>query len=534
VKRRDFLKTVSAAAVTTGLGSGWTRDAGAQSRSDTLLTASESGPNALDGHIVGANRSTTGVVWNTYDRLVSFEVRRDAAGEGFYDFSRLTPEAAEDINLNDLSCTLKLRKGMTFHDGTLVTAKDVKYTFDRAIGVGGYPKSTMAAASLFRPEQFVLVDDHTFRIDFDRKDKLSPLYMGVHVVGIYNSDLVKKNSTPQDPWGQIFTRNNLASSGAYRVEKWTPGQEIILAVNPDWKCGPVPKVKRVIWRTVPAAGTRRALIEKGDVDVVYDLPPRDFSEIAGMKGLRTYSAAMESTMVYLGMNVTMKPFDDLRVRQALAYAVPYREIMKLALYDRARPLFGGPAKVTTPEWPQPHGYVTDLTKAKQLLVDAGYPNGIDVPLSFDLGAAATNEPLSVLLQENFAKVGVRLTLEKIAGANWRTTFTRKQLPLLVNLHGGWFGYPDYFFQLVYSGENTIFNTMSYQNKDMDKLIEGARFPESKASFEHDTIGFIQKAFDDLPNIPLYQPFLDVAMRSGIFGYTYWFHRELDYRSFKKA
>ena len=243
---------------------------------------------------------------------------------------------------------------------------------------------------------------------------------------------------------------------------------------------------------------------------------------------------MENTVQYLGMNVEMKPFDDVRVRQAIAYAVPYKEIIDLALFKRGKPLFGGPAKVTAPIWPQAHHYVTDLDKAKKLLTEAGYPDGFDVPLSFDLGTASTNEPLCILVQEQFAKLGIRVKIDKVPSANWRPTFMKKQLPLQVNIFGAWFNFPDYFFHLVYSGENTIFNTMSYKNAEMDKLIEDARFPADAKSFDTDVVGFVQKAFDDVPNIPLFQPYLDIAMRSNVSGYTYWFHREVDYRSFRKA
>ncbi len=534
MQRRDFLKTLSASAVAAGMTPKFVGSASAQSRSQTLIVASEAGPNALDGQAIGANRSATGIVWNTYDRLVSFEVKRDASGDGYYDYSKLKPEAAEDIDLRDMSMTMKLRKDMNFHDGSPVTAKDVKYTFERALGVGGYPTATLKAASLTDANQCVVVDDRTVRFDFIKKDKLSPIYLGVGVLGIYNSELVKKNSTPQDVWGQNWTKSNLAGSGAYLLEKWTPGQEVILAANPNWKSGPPPQIKRVIWRVIPSASTRRALLEKGDIDVAYDLPANDYAELGAVNGVRIYSVPMENTVQYLGMNVEMKPFDDVRVRQAIAYAVPYKEIIDLALFKRGKPLFGGPAKVTAPIWPQAHHYVTDLDKAKKLLTEAGYPDGFDVPLSFDLGTASTNEPLCILVQEQFAKLGIRVKIDKVPSANWRPTFMKKQLPLQVNIFGAWFNFPDYFFHLVYSGENTIFNTMSYKNAEMDKLIEDARFPADAKSFDTDVVGFVQKAFDDVPNIPLFQPYLDIAMRSNVSGYTYWFHREVDYRSFRKA
>jgi len=162
---------------------------------------------------------------------------------------------------------------------------------------------------------------------------------------------------------------------------------------------------------VPSAGTRRALLERGDADLSYDLPPKDAAEMSGNKDLHVISTAMAATLQFLSMNVKMKPFDDVRVRRAVAYALPYDKILEVALYGRAKKMSGGPAKVSSPVWPQPSPYVFDPSKAKALLAEAGYPNGFDVTLSFDLSAAVINEPMCVLIQESLGQVGVRVTLD---------------------------------------------------------------------------------------------------------------------------
>src|SRR5712671_386204 len=171
MKRRDLLRT--AAAATAVAAAPYIRPAAAQSRNDTLLTLSESGPNNLDVMGVGTNLGGYEVSWNTYDRLVTFGVKKDTNGNDHYDPAKFEPELAEAWDLGDLSATFKLRKNATFHDGSPVTARDVKWTFDRAVTVGGVPTFQLKAGSLEKAEQFVAVDDHTFRIDFLRKDKLT-------------------------------------------------------------------------------------------------------------------------------------------------------------------------------------------------------------------------------------------------------------------------------------------------------------------------------------------------------------------------
>ena len=123
------------------------------------------------------------------------------------------------------------------------------------------------------------------------------------------------------------------------------------------------------------------------------------------------------------------------------------------------------------------------------------------------------------------------------GANWRTELLKKEMPLISNFFSGWLDYPEYFFFWCYHGQNAVFNTMSYQDKEMDALIDAARKAAAdgdKAAYEKSVKGFVDKAFAEVPRIPLFQPTLNVAMQKNISGYSYWFHRQLDYRTLAKA
>src|SRR6202051_4498285 len=129
------------------------------------------------------------------------------------------------------------------------------------------------------------------------------------------------------------------------------------------------------------------------------------------------------------MNSQPPPFNDVKVRQAIAYAIPYQKIMDAVLYGLAKPMFGATADASTEvAWPQPHKFNTDLDKAKKLLAAAGAGN-INVPISFALGFAGVNEPIAVLVQESLAQIGVTTTINKVPGANWRTELTKKTMTL---------------------------------------------------------------------------------------------------------
>ncbi len=334
MKRRTFFKGTAVGAAAAAAPAIWS-EAKAQARNETLLIVGESPPNSMDIHGVGANRPAYEVSWNTHDRLMTYGVKKDANGNDHYDYTKLEPELATEWDLKPNSVTFKLRRDAKFHDGTPITAKDVKWSFDRAVTVGGFPTFQMKAGSLEKPEQFVAVDDNTFRVDFIRADKLTMPDIGVPVPVIMNSELCKKHATAADPWAMEWCKNNHASGGAYKVERWQPGQEVVYARNDDWKNGPMPKIKRVIMRIIPSAGNRRALLERGDADLSFDLPSKDFSELKSSPKLTVIGTPIENAMMYLGMNVNQKPFDNVKVRQAVAYAVPYQQIMDSVLFGQA-------------------------------------------------------------------------------------------------------------------------------------------------------------------------------------------------------
>jgi peptide/nickel transport system substrate-binding protein len=510
--------------------------ASAQTRSETLIVLVESGPNSMDIHGVGANRPAYQASWNLYDRLMTYGVKTLPDGSRTYDYNSLKPELAESWTVapDGMSVTFKLRRDARFHDGAPVTAKDVKWSFDRAVTVGGFPTFQMKAGSLEKPEQFEVVDDQTFRVKFLRKDKLTMPDLAVPVPVIVNSELAKKHATQQDPWAMEWLKNNDAGSGAYKLESWKPGQETIYTRFDDWKSGPLPKLRRVIVREVPSAGTRRALLERGDADISFDLPPKDFAEMAKAGKLAVVSHPVENAFAYVGMNVKNPPFSNAKVRQAVALAVPYEKIFSTAVFGRGVLLSGNPiASLTTGHELFPTPFKTDVARAKALMVEAGFPNGFETTLSFDQGFATVNEPTAVLVQESLAQIGIKTTINKIPGANWRNMLLKKEMPLYINAFGGWLNYPEYFFFWNFHGQNAVFNTSSYQNPEMDKYIDAARFDTDPKKYMEDVKGFARLAITDVPRTAVYQPLLDVAMQRSVKGYQYWFHRQLDYRQLSK-
>jgi peptide/nickel transport system substrate-binding protein len=175
-----------------------------------------------------------------------------------------------------------------------------------------------------------------------------------------------------------------------------------------------------------------------------------------------------------------------------------------------------------------------MEKAKALVAEATGGAGISTTLIFDAGSATIAEPMAVLVQESLAQIGIKVELSKIPGANFRGELNKKTAPMVINRFGGWLDWPDYFFFWNYHGKNSIFNVSSYQNKDMDTLIDGARFAADDATYASDVKGFLQMGMDQVPMVSVCQPFHDVAMQKYMSGYTYWPCREPYFRFLVKG
>ncbi len=506
----------------------------AQDRASTVLVVAEAVPNTLDTHVLGANRAAYEATWNCCDRLIAYNLRRDEFGNPMYDDENIRGELAEEFTRSSMSYTFRLRRDATFHDGTPVTTEDVKWTYDRALAVGGFPRFVFNAISILKPEQFVAVDPYTFRVDLDRADNGAFPYLASPSSFILNSKLVRAHLTEKDPYGLDWTRVNDAGSGAYRVQSFKPGQEMACVRDPNWNRGPKPTVERVVLRMVPDGGTRRALLERGDIDLSYDMSAKDAAELASAPGVSVMSTPMDNVTQFLGMNVHVAPFDNPKVREAIAYAIPYDEIVKLVLFGRGRSLGNGPARVTTGTWPQPGPWRTDPAKAKAMLAAAGYPNGFDTTLAYDLSSAATNEPLCILLQNSLAAIGIRVSLVKVPASTWRAQLQARTNPFVVHTFGGWLRSPYFYFGFTYYDADALHNAAAYSSAKMREIIDAMHYSPDPAKVRQAEIDCIQLAFDDLPMLPLYQPTFNIGARDKVGGLVYTFFRQLDYRLLTKA
>lgn len=497
---------------------------------DQLVVVTGQTINSLDLHRTGTNRPSYQVAINCYDRLVTFGTKTLENGDVSFDYSKIEPELAESWTTSEdgLTVAFKLKPNAVFWDGRKVTAADVKWSFDRAVSVGGFPTTQMKAGGLERPDQFEVIDEETFAVKLDKPSKLSIPDLAVPVPFIINSEVAMANATADDPWATEYLHTTPAGSGAYQVARWESGQQIVFERFDGWTGGPLPQVKRIIQREVPSPATRRALIERGDVHISFDIPDKDAAELADK--MTVYSTPVANTIHVVGLNFNFEPFQDPNVRKAIAYVIPYEEIFQAAAYGRGAPLWGATEEINDTAWPRKTPYYTDLDKAKELMAASAFADGFEAPLSISTDLSSWMEPTALLIQEAVAKIGIKSEIEKIPGANWRTaSLVDKRLPFHLENFGGWLDTPDYYFFWAYMHGN-LFNSSNYLNEEIEQLTaETLPMAQDDPEYLPKIKRMLEIAFEDLPRIPLYQPALNVAV-NGASGYEFWFHRQLDARS----
>jgi peptide/nickel transport system substrate-binding protein len=532
MRRREFMTLAAGTAASGLLPVRW---AEAQTRAESLRVLSEAGPNSFDTIGVGVNRNSIQATWNCYDRLVRFGTKRQPDGTFYYDYFAIEGELAERWTVSDdkKTITFHLRRDATFHDGTPVTAEDVKWSLDRIVGQA-IGKAQFSTGSMTEPGQFEVVDAHTIKITTPRPDRFTLPNLAVTYPIIINSKVAKSHATAQDPWANEWLKNNIAGGGPFKLDAHTPGQSLTLSRFDGWKSGTLPGFRRILWQVVPNAQTRRSSLERGDADLVQDLPPQDAVSLAADSKLKVVGVPMAGAFQFIGMNNGIKPFDNVKVRQAIAYALPYQQMFEAALFKRGRPLFGGkPGVPETTEFPQPLGYDTDAAKAKALLAEAGFPNGFETTFSFELSQATIGEPISVLVQEALGKIGIKVTINKVPGGQLGTLLQRKEVPFFFEASAAYLADADYFFRIFYHGP-TRWNFGSYNNPEFAALVEKTRFETDQKIYEADVKRMIQLAKEEVPIILLWQATLDTGMQKSVDGYKYQFHRQLELRTLKRT
>ncbi|MBV9559439.1 MAG: ABC transporter substrate-binding protein [Bradyrhizobium sp.] len=528
--RRDLCKSLLA---TSALALWPTIPVVAQSRDNTARIAWPYDTASLDAVGIGAQRSTWSVSLHLYDRLVTYAATDRSDGTRQYDPARLRSELAESwqVSPDSRTVTFRLRPDARFHDGSPVTAEDVRWSIERALTVKS-AAGVMAVGGLKSADQLKAVDATTFQVTLPAPNRFAVLVFTIPFAAIINSKLANQNATAQDPWANEWLKRNAAGGGAYKLESFRNDQ-VLLTRNESWTCGDKPGMQQVIFQTVPESATRGALVERGAADIAVEIPPNDFAAIEGRGQARALAIPMPNHMDLMAANSQAAPFDDLRVRQAIAYALPYQQIFQSVFRGRGTPLFGAKGEPKPASFPQPSDFNTDPDRAMALLKDAGRAGGFEANLMYSVAKAAYFDPLSLVVRDALGKIGIRVNIDRIPGAQFDERVVARNFQLLLDNRVAWLSLPDYWFTAFYTGTSTS-NLGNFNDPKLDRMLKDLPGDASPELYGERTAEMSRLVLTEVPMIPLRQGAVELVMSRGLSGYTYWFHGLPDARDLRRA
>jgi peptide/nickel transport system substrate-binding protein len=486
---------------------------GAASDPNTLIVLTPMDTQTLDP-AVNYDFSGGFFLRNSYEGLVKAEGSKEA---------KLVPALAEswEISPDGLNYTFKLRQGVKFHDGTPLNAEAVKYSFDRLLAMG------MGAVGNFTSiDKVEVVDDAT--VKFILKDPFPSFLLALSSMWgplIVSPTAVKANEKDGD-WGQAWLAENEAGTGPYKVEKWERNQQLTLVRNPDYWGGWGDKyVEKVVVRFVPESTTMRLMIEKGDADIAVGMTSNeDLDALAQTPGVVVEEfSAMSIREVRI--NTTKPPLDDVKVRQALAYSFDYDQAANGILGGHAVRLDSITAKGVQGYYKPSFMYVKDLEKAKQLLADAGHPDG---GFSLDyiwLSGYDIDRQIGEMWQADLKTLGIDLKIQEMPlNTWWEAQGNPETAPQM--MMGQWgLDYADATSQIwlmYYSGNFPPkgSNYFYYKNEEVDKLLEQARVEPDAAKRDQLYQPAVEMIYTDSPEVWAMQTNERIVHLAQIMGYVY--------------
>ena len=329
-------------------------------------------------------------------------------------------------SLNDTTWEFTLRPGVKFHDGSPFTAEDVKATLERNL----VPGKTVVVAGFATIQAVEIVSPTTVRIVTKKPDPLLLVRMAQ-----MGSQILPARLTTDDGVKQLARRP--VGTGAYRFVEWVKDERLVMEANRDWWGweGRAPAIDRVIWKPIPDDFPRIVALEKGEADIISNVPPDRMKALADGATTRIVSAPATRTVTFW-MNATQPPLSDKRVRQALHHGLDVNGLIKNLYAGMGKPFSGGLADTDFGYNAALKPYPFDQARAKQLLAEAGRAGGIDVTLYAGSGTMVNDKFLLEAIADMWAKVGIRAKVEMMEmGARQRMNNERTVPPngiMLIN------------------------------------------------------------------------------------------------------
>jgi peptide/nickel transport system substrate-binding protein len=349
-------------------------------------------------------------------------VRYPPGNEG--DLEAIEPDLAEkwEVSKDGKTWTFNLRRGVKFHKGFgELTAEDVKFTFER-MKTEGSPWYK----SYKKVKEIKIVDDYTVQFVLEEVD---PFFLS-KLTNFHGGFIVSKKA--REKLGKAF-KTEPVGTGPFQVKEYRPKDRYVLKRHNEYFRGK-PILEEVVFPFMPDVASTSLALEKGDIHLARGKTDKEWVKSMKKKTKCIFDARFQLGVgSWLNFNMTRKPFDDIRVRKALAYAINRDEFVEwlgpsvsATLYGHVPPFCYG--ALQEKDIPKELRYDYNPEKAKQLLKEAGYPNGFKIKML--ISEHNSYQPPMILLQEQFRKVGVDIELETVDHPTYHSKIRKDLNPVV--------------------------------------------------------------------------------------------------------
>ncbi|MFP4011899.1 MAG: ABC transporter substrate-binding protein [Spirochaetaceae bacterium] len=374
------------------------------------------------------------------------------------------PSLAESWEVSDDGTvwTFDLRDDVTFHDGTEFNAEAVVFSYKRLIDED-HPYHGLGDFSSFEylfgdaVEDVRAVDDYT--VEFTLADRFAPFLM---YMGFYSQFIVSPSAVEEH--GEDFFRNPVGT-GPFEFREWQRDEEVVIEKYDDY-WGEEPEIDSIVWKVVPEDSTRLLEIQAGEVDIIKNILPEQLETVEEDEELELVQVT-GANLFFGSINHEVEPFDDVRVRRAVSHAIDFE-----SLVDSVYGGLGTPAVNPMPDTVlgynddiEPYEY--DPERARELLADAGYPDGFETEIHvFEEPRVYIGRPVDAaeILRDNLREVGIDAD---VIVNEWGTHFaSMRDYEHSIGLIG-WYdiGHPHNFLKVM------LIDSALTQYADMDRLSE---------------------------------------------------------------
>lgn len=403
---------------------------------NSLVVAISADPASFDPARNTAEPIGSEIILNVFDTLVAWAAP---------DFTRLEGRLAQSWTMapDGRSLTLQIRSNVRFQDGTPLDAEAVRFSLDRTRTLNPYMQGSFDAI-----DSMTVTAPHTLHIALKR-----PMPVFLSLLAQPQAAIVSPTAVRR--LGKDFSARPVGT-GAFILRSYSPNTRVVLERNPDYFRGPA-RLLRVIYRVIPDASTRRLELKYGGVDIgqqngqLSSIPAEDiasFNQDGKVEVLMRPSQIVRQ--LEFNNNKKDSPVHDLRVRQAMAYAVDYDGLIKGVFSALAERVYGPlptssaaflPAMKTT-------AFRYDPVRARRLLADAGYaPGQLKLTLYTYQGSIWAN--VATFLQANFADVGIAITVQQTEFAQFRALQMAGQFDIALDGRQPWYNDPDAHITIGY-------------------------------------------------------------------------------------